>query len=321
VADRAAILGLDDGHARQATHRRLRGRPRAMPQRRPALSTVAERLAAAEQLDPVAKPIAKAVRDLIPGGPVKDALSGTWLGHALHPLLQLLPLGTWTSAVILDIIGGEDGESSADRLIGTGLLATVPTVVTGWSDYADTTVSSASVRRIGIVHAASNVLGASLFAGSLVARGRGARGRGKLLALAGMGAVSAGGWLGGHLSYAEGVGVDTTVFEQYPSEWTRVLDDVELREGEPRRVEVDCVPIMLVRHGGAIRALAERCVHRGGPLSDGEISNGCVTCPWHGSRFRLADGSVERGPAAYPQPALEARVSDGGVEVRALRAV
>jgi nitrite reductase/ring-hydroxylating ferredoxin subunit/uncharacterized membrane protein len=290
-----------------------------MSERRPLASNIADRLAALEQLDPVAEPIAKKVRELLPAGPVKDALSGTWLGHALHPLLQLVPLGTWTSAVILDLIGGEDGESSADKLIGTGLLAALPTFASGWSDYADTTVASDSVRRIGIIHAASNGTGAALFAASLAARGKGARGRGKLLALAGMGAVSAGGWLGGHLAYAEGVGVDTTAFEDYPSDWTPVADDAELAEGAPRRVEVDGVPLLVVRDGGEVRVLADRCSHRGGPLSGGEISDGCVTCPWHGSRFRLADGSVERGPAAYPQPVLAVRVSAGKIEVRAQR--
>jgi nitrite reductase/ring-hydroxylating ferredoxin subunit/uncharacterized membrane protein len=290
-----------------------------MSERRPLASNLAERLAALEPLDQVAEPLAKKVRSLLPAGPVKDALSGTWLGHALHPLLQLVPLGTWTSAVILDVVGGKDGESSADKLIGTGLLATVPTVITGWSDYADSTVASDSVRRIGIIHAASNVTGASLFAGSLVARGRGARGRGKLLALAGMGAVSAGGWLGGHLSYAEGVGVDNTVFEDYPEDWTAVASDAEVREGEPQRVEVDGIPLLVIRDGGQVRVLADRCTHRGGPLSQGEISDGCVTCPWHGSVFRLSDGSVERGPAAYPQPALAVRVENGVVEVRGQR--
>jgi nitrite reductase/ring-hydroxylating ferredoxin subunit/uncharacterized membrane protein len=287
-----------------------------MTDRKPRASELADRIAEVEQLDAVAEPLAKIVRDLLPGGSVKDALSGTWLGHALHPLLQLAPLGTWTSAVILDLIGGKDARSSADLLIGTGLLATVPTVVTGWSDYADTTVASDSVRRIGILHAAANVTGATLFAGSLMARGRGARGRGKLLAMAGMGAVSAGGWLGGHLSYAEGVGVDNTVFDALPSDWTPVIEEAQLSEGEPRQVEVGGVALLLVRDGGTVRALADRCSHRGGPLSDGEISDGCVTCPWHGSRFRLADGSVERGPAAYPQPALDVRVSSGTVEVR-----
>ena len=287
-----------------------------MADRKPLASELADRLAELEPLDSVAEPLAKKVRDLLPGGPVKDVLSGTFLGHALHPLLQLAPLGTWTSAVILDLVGGEDGESSADLLIGTGLLATVPTVVTGWSDYADTTVASDRVRRIGILHAAANVTGAALFGASLLARGRDARGRGKLLAMAGMGAVSAGGWLGGHLSYAEGVGVDNTVFEQYPSEWTAVIEDAQVLEGQPQRVEVEGTPLLVVRDGGEVRVLADRCTHRGGPLSGGEISDGCVTCPWHGSRFRLTDGSVEQGPAAFPQPALDVRVTGGTVEVR-----
>jgi nitrite reductase/ring-hydroxylating ferredoxin subunit len=131
-----------------------------------------------------------------------------------------------------------------------------------------------------------------------------------------MGAVSAGGWLGGHLSYAEGVGVDNTVFEDYPGDWTPVVSESELVEGEPHRAELDGVPVVVVRSGGQVYALAERCSHRGGPLSDGEVAGGCITCPWHGSRFRLEDGSVERGPAAYPQPALDVRVSGGMVEVR-----
>jgi nitrite reductase/ring-hydroxylating ferredoxin subunit/uncharacterized membrane protein len=291
-----------------------------MADRKPRAAELAERIAELESLDSVAEPIASKVRELLPGGAVKDALSGTWLGHALHPIMQLAPLGTWMSAVILDLVGGEDAEGASDLLIGTGLLAAAPTFVSGWSDYADTTMASERVRRIGIVHAAANGTGALLFAGSLKARRGGSRGKGKLLALAGMGAISAGGWLGGHLSYAEGVGVDVTVFEDYPGDWTPVVAESELTEGEPRQVEVDGVPIMVVRDGGEIRALADRCSHRGGPLSNGEVSDGCVTCPWHGSVFRLSDGSVERGPAAYPQPALDTRVTNGQVEVRAREA-
>jgi nitrite reductase/ring-hydroxylating ferredoxin subunit/uncharacterized membrane protein len=280
---------------------------------------LAQRLAGADALDAPAATIAKAVRDVIPKGPVKDALSGTWLGHAVHPLLQLLPLGTWTSAVILDWTGGGDGEAAADRLIATGLLASVPTFASGWNDYADTEPAHDGVRRMGIVHALANGAGAGLFAASLRARAQGDRGRGKALALAGIGAVSVGGYLGGHLSYAEGVGVDNTAFEDYPDDWTRVLDDAELRDGEPRRVELGEAAIMLVRQGGRIHALSDRCVHRSGSLSKGEVTGGCVICPLHGSTFRLDDGSVQRGPAAYPQPVLEARVAAGGIEVRAPR--
>ena len=274
-----------------------------------------EALSSVHALDPAAQALAKQVRALGDAQPqVKDALSGTWLGHALHPLLQLIPLGTWLSAVLLDWTGGD--EASADRLLAAGVLGAVPTIASGWTDYADTEIDSDPVRRIGITHAAANATGTILFGASLAARLRGSRGVGKALALAGLGAVSAGGYLGGHLSYAEGVGVDNTVFETYPEDWTRVLDEGALAEGAMTAVEVEGVPVLVARQGGRVHALADTCCHRGGPLHEGELQGACVKCPWHGSVFRLEDGSVERGPAAYPQPALEARISGGGIEVR-----
>jgi nitrite reductase/ring-hydroxylating ferredoxin subunit/uncharacterized membrane protein len=276
-------------------------------------------LAAAEGLDRIAAPIAKLARDATRPQPLKDILSGTWLGHPVHPLLVALPIGLWSGASLLDLIGGAEGERAADQLIGAGLVSTAPTVATGYSDWGDTTVVSPSVRRAGLVHALANATAIGLMTGSLVARGRGARGRGKALALAGLGAVGAGGWLGGHLSYAEGVGVDVTVSESYPTEWTRALDASALAEGEKRRAEVDGTDILLVRQGGRVHALSNTCCHRGGPLDQGELGPGTITCPWHHSTFQLTDGSVERGPAVYPQPALEVREVGGAIEVRAPR--
>jgi nitrite reductase/ring-hydroxylating ferredoxin subunit len=52
-----------------------------------------------------------------------------------------------------------------------------------------------------------------------------------------------------------------------------------------------------------------------GPLSDGELADGCLTCPWHGSVFRIADGSVARGPATAPQPAFEVREIGGAIQI------
>ncbi len=169
-----------------------------------------ERLA---ELDEPAATVGKTFRDLIPAGPVKDALTGKWLGHALHPLLTDLPVGTWTSAVLLDWLGGRSGRESADRLIALGLLAAGPTALSGWVEWADSEARNPAVRRIGLVHAASNVAAVGLFGASLALRRRGARAGGRLFALAGSAALGAGGFLGGHLSYAEGVGVDQTAFE------------------------------------------------------------------------------------------------------------
>jgi nitrite reductase/ring-hydroxylating ferredoxin subunit/uncharacterized membrane protein len=288
-----------------------------MSPRTPIGSDLMERLGALDVLDGPTKKLAKVVRNVKRPPKIDEALSGPWLGHPVHPLLILLPLGSWTSAVLLDWLGGKDSQKAADILLGAGIVSAVPTVATGFADWADTEPASDTVRRVGIAHAALNATGTVLFAGSLAARAGGSRARGKLLALAGVGAVSASGYLGGHLTYAEGVGVDMTTFEDYPEDWTQALADAALGEGEMKAVEVDGVAIVIARRGGNVYALSDTCVHRGGSLADGELTGDCVKCPLHGSVFQLADGSVEQGPAAYPQPALETRVHEGSIEVRA----
>jgi nitrite reductase/ring-hydroxylating ferredoxin subunit len=285
--------------------------------RKPRPHAAVESLANVDALDGPADFISSKVRSLVPGGPVKDALTGSWLGHALHPLLTDVPIGTWTSALLLDWLGGKQSEAAADRLIAVGLAAAAPTFASGWVEYADSTVGSEAVKRVGIVHAVSNGGGALMMASSLAARRNGARGRGKLLALVGGAFLGVGGFLGGHLSLGEGMGVDQTTFEQPDTDWHDVIGESELVEGAPRCVTVDNVEVLVVRHGGELFALSDRCAHRGGPLHEGEIADGCVTCPWHGSVFRLRDGSLERGPSAYPQPTWEIRTNGGQVQVRA----
>lgn len=283
----------------------------------PSVHQAVESITGIEALDAPARTLGKTVRDTVPAGPVKDALSGTWLGHALHPLMSDLPIGTWTSAVLLDWLGGSRSQQAADRLIGLGLAFSLPAVATGATEWADSEPASDSVRRIGLVHAALNAGAATVFGASLVARRGGARGTGRMLALAGAGALAVSGHLGGHLAFAKGVGVDQTAFEDAPERWRPVLREGELPEGESRYAEVEGVGVLVARHGGEVYALSNRCVHRGGPLDEGALSDGCVTCPLHGSTFRLADGSVVRGPAAYPQPAWRVRVREGVIELNA----
>jgi uncharacterized membrane protein len=171
------------------------------------LNALVARLESVEALDGPGRTAGRAVRGLIPDGAPKEALSGAWLGHALHPMLTDIPIGTWTSSVLLDCMGGKDSRSASDRLILTGVLAAGATVATGWSDWAGAERRDAAVRRCGLVHAAANATATALMIGSYVARKRGARGRGKLLSLAGSAALGAGGWLGGHLSYTLGAGI------------------------------------------------------------------------------------------------------------------
>jgi nitrite reductase/ring-hydroxylating ferredoxin subunit len=120
------------------------------------------------------------------------------------------------------------------------------------------------------------------------------------------------------LSYDERIGVDHAQRDA-PGEWSPVMAETDLPEAELRRVQVRGVSILLLKRGGQIFALGEKCSHLGGPLAEGKLDGDSVVCPWHGSRFGLEDGRVIDGPAVYAQPCFEARVHDGQIEVRPTR--
>jgi nitrite reductase/ring-hydroxylating ferredoxin subunit len=268
-------------------------------------------------LDGPARAVSGAVARAVPAGPVKDALSGTWLGHAVHPLLTDLPIGFWTSAWVLDHVGGKRSAPAARTLVALGLLSAVPTAVTGASDWSDTTDEE---RRVGLVHAAANTVAFACYLVSYVQRRRGKRAKGIAWGWLGAGAATVGGHLGGHLVEALGVGVDNTTFDHGPDEWTAAGSALDLVEGRPVLVRAGGVDVVVLQEGDRLLALADRCTHRGGPLHEGRVEGGCIVCPWHESAFRLVDGEVDRGPATRPQPRFEARVRDGVVEVRAAAA-
>jgi nitrite reductase/ring-hydroxylating ferredoxin subunit/uncharacterized membrane protein len=274
---------------------------------------VPQRLENLGVLDVVSEPLQKAVRALIPqGSQLKDFLSGTWLGHPLHPPLTDVVIGAWTSALFLDVTGGEGVDDAADRLVAAGIFAAVPTAAAGLSDWADLRGGS---RRVGSVHAVGNTTALVLHAMSYVARRRGDRGRGITLSALGYGAATVSAWLGGHLSFGKGVGVNQTAFDDAPSEWTSVLAESELEDGRLTAAQANGVRVLLVRRGNRLYALADRCSHRGCALHTGELHDDTVTCACHGSTFRL-DGSIVRGPATAPQPSYDVRINDGSVEIR-----
>lgn len=269
-----------------------------------------------DSLDKIAGAVATAVKRAAPdGSSVNEALSGTATGHPLHPPLTDVVIGAWTSAVALDWLGGKRGGPAADWLVALGVLSAPPTMAAGLNDAARLGGPS---QRLALVHATTNVVATGLFGASWLARGADRRFLGRLLALVGYGTVSLGGYLGGHLSFRRGVGVDHTAFLKVPEDWTAVADEASVKESEPLLVTSADVEIVLVRERGALYALLERCAHQGGPLHEGRIEDGCVVCPWHSSRYRLSDGVALSGPTAHPQPALQVRVRDSKVEVRRL---
>lgn len=282
------------------------------------LTPLMKRLEEGRSLDEAVEAARSTVNTVLPPGPVKDVLHGRPLGHALHPLLVALPIGMNVGATLLDVLGDEDDRAAARRLVGAALVSTVPTVASGWADWSELG-SAKRPMRVGLVHAVANGAAAGVFAASWVARAAGHHRTGAALSMVGLAGLGAAGYLGGHLVYAQGVAVSRTMDHRPgPQEWTDVAAAQDVGESL-LRVEVAGEPVVLTRTGGLLRALAATCTHLGGPLDEGTVEDGCVVCPWHGSRFDLADGSVERGPASVPQPAYDVRESGDRVEVRARR--
>jgi len=270
------------------------------------------RIGKVKALDKIAAPVSNAYWNLVKPGRLKDTLSGTWLGHALHPVLTDVVIGSWTSAFLLDLLG-EKGEDAADALIAVGIVSALPTALSGVNDWADTT---GDARRMGIVHGLGNVIGLGAYSASLAMRLSGRRRAGVLASTLGGGLLTFTAYLGGHLVYDYGIGVDQTAFEPPVRRWKEAIADEELQEGTPLAKQVEGVKVLLYRSGGHIYALSSRCNHLGGPLEQGKIEDGVVECPWHASRFRLEDGQVLQGPARVRQPVWETRVKDGTIEGR-----
>lgn len=282
------------------------------------MSGVIKAIEEARFLDGPARAGTGALSKIISRGDLKNALTGKWLGHPVHPTLTDLPIGFWSSASVLDLLGGRRGEGPARTLTGLGIAASVPTAVTGFADWADTIGAE---RRVGLVHAVGNLIAMGAFCASFAARVSNRRGRGAAYSLVGMACLGATGYLGGHLSYRLASGVDRTALAPVPDEWTPVLADKDLGFNRLTPVRAGSAEVLLYRDEQGVCAIHGTCSHRGAPLAEGELNpvSRTVVCPWHDSEFSLCDGSVVHGPASAPQPRLELRVSGDKIEVRSAR--
>ena len=188
--------------------------------RPPFLVRATSRLEEAAALDRAVHAVEPAVRSAFATGTRGSLLRGEWLGHSVHPPLTDIVLGTWTSATVLDLFGGEESVGAAQRLVGTGLLAVAPTAWTGWAEWA---AAGTREKRVGLVHAATNAVAISAYAASWVARRRGRHGTGVRLALGGAVVSTVGAYLGGHLVEARKVASRHPVYDDGPSSGTQPL--------------------------------------------------------------------------------------------------
>jgi nitrite reductase/ring-hydroxylating ferredoxin subunit/uncharacterized membrane protein len=249
--------------------------------------------------------------------PLKDFLNGTWLGHPLHAVLTDAPIGIFTAVILLDVL---NQRIAADVTLVLGVLAMAAAALAGLADYSDT---DETPRTRATLHATLMVVALLVYLGSLAVRATGPADRAVPIALSVVGfiIVSAGAYVGGEVAYVFGNMINRHAWRGAGTKWLQLQlpADGELPEGTPTKAKLGINNLVLVRQGETIFALHDQCAHAGGPLSEGSIVDGCIECPWHGSRYQLTDGHLRRGPSVYDQPTYEVRRGEAGWEARRSR--
>lgn len=253
--------------------------------------------------------------------PLKTFLSGTWLGHPLHPVLTDVPVGGWTAAILFDLLalifGVKTLGLASGIAIGLGVLGALGAIVTGFADWKDVDPPELAV---GITHAIINIAATILFAISFFVlwANNWTIGWGDFVpAILGYLTVSVGAFIGGSLVFRQGVMINRAAYQSGPKKFVSVLPISGLPDNTPVRVDANGRPVLLVRRGEEVYAIGAVCSHYGAPLEEGQLKDGAIECPWHGSRFCLADGRVQAGPATAPVPAYEVRIDGDQIQIRA----
>ncbi|NUP03294.1 MAG: Rieske 2Fe-2S domain-containing protein [Nonomuraea sp.] len=279
---------------------------------------LADRLEKSKAMDRPIRVLAKAVRERVRQGRLRDLLHGVPTGKPLHPPLATVTLGCWLSAAVLDLARADP--RATRLLLATGIVNALPTAAAGLTDWSSL---HREQQRVGFVHMAANVTALGLMSASLVARMRGGERAGRVLSYAGLGLGTLGGYLGGHMAYRQAAGANHApqVSHLVPLGWHDLCPLKDLPDGRPVARRLGYIQLFVLRQGEGVTVLADRCPHLAGPLHQGRLviedGEACVVCPWHSSTFRLADGTVKHGPATAPAPTFETRIRrDGTIQVR-----
>lgn len=231
--------------------------------------------------------------------------------HPVHPMLVAFPIGLWVGGFVMDLIGLAAKNSSIwtagwyaqlGGCIGAALAA-----IFGVVDLFGVVPPRSSARTTGYTHAVLNVCALGLFIAVLAVRGSASAqptGTSILLGAIGVVVLAYSGWLGGTLVYRNQIGVDHRYAsagqwrEREISGWDQpACNEGELAYGQMMLLIVGGERVVIGKCPEGIVAFADRCTHRGGPLSDGMLAGCTVQCPWHGSQFDVHTGRVVAGPA------------------------
>jgi hypothetical protein len=163
----------------------------------PSPARVAERIAAVTRLDSAATALSRwSERQR---GALADLARGKPLGHPLHPALTDLPIGFWTSSMLLDILGGRRCAAASRKLVAAGVLSALPTAVAG---VADIPTLDGRKRRVAVIHAGVNSVATTLYVKSWFVR-RTHHLAGATIGFGAAAVATFGGYLGGWLAFGE----------------------------------------------------------------------------------------------------------------------
>lgn len=254
-----------------------------------------------------------------PGKLLQDLLNGSWLGHSLHAVIVDVVIGGATAALLLDVLrvffNVEGLELATTWVLALAWLAGIGAILSGLTDFKDT--ATGDERNVTGLHGLINFVGNGGFALSLLQRLGGDHDAAFWPLVIGYLVISLGSYIGGHVVFKFGYMVNHNAFAKgkRAKEFTPVAKVADVPEETPTKVMFGSTAVMLVRRGDVVHALKETCSHAGGPLSEGELTEDTITCPWHASTFRLKDGSVVHGPAGSRQVSYRARISGDQVEL------
>jgi uncharacterized membrane protein/nitrite reductase/ring-hydroxylating ferredoxin subunit len=231
--------------------------------------------------------------------------------HPIHPLLVAFPIGLLVTSFAFDLIGiWRDIPAlwnAAWFCIIAGLIVATIAIIPGIIDLFSVVPKNSSARSRGYKHAVLNGLVMVAFIADAAYRGApGARPDGTSLILSACGVVLLGfsGWLGATLVYRNQIGVDHRYAnagkyrEVELTDWNQpVCKTEDLSDGQLMLAKIQGARVAVGRCTEGFVAFADRCAHKGGPLSDGTLVGCTVQCPWHGSQFDAQSGRVVNGPA------------------------
>ena len=254
-----------------------------------------------------------------PGKWLQDFVNGSWLGHAVHPVLTDVVIGGATLIVVFDlaalILGTDELDTASLVAVGVTALVALGTVWTGLTDFKDT--ATGNERNVAILHGLINIVATVAYIASFFLRLGEGDDLGRWFSLAGALILTVGGYIGGHLVFKYGYMVNRNAFAkgQRAKEFTPIIAAADVPESTPTKVMLGSTALVVVRKGDLVYAIKATCSHAGGPLDKGTLEGDTIICPWHGSAFRLRDGAVRHGPATTRQVRYETRVADHQVEV------